>query len=398
MSFSILYLDQQADFDREIAPLKGKPWIGFDTEFVGEKTFIPLLCLLQIVSDKAIYLIDTLRIKDLSLFLEIIEDPATLKITHAGDNDYRLLNILFNTVPANIFDTQIAAGFVGYNYPAGFGKIVERELGVSISKSHTVADWEARPIEDKALSYAIEDVKYLPSLHRSLTGKLEEFQRLQWAQEECKKWETAAFYSTDPYKEALSTDFIYQLDRKEQVFLLRIYAWRRQKALQLNIPKEQVLPSKHVTAIMRTVKEGNQTLRANRTIPEHIWKKNAQEWHELWKEPIQPSEKAVLENLPGAPPEDPELEWHYELLYHFVKKQCLDHEISAALLFPRGDFNKLKNGRPDFDSGILDGWRANLLGKDLVEWLKYGQPLELTWLSDGGCQIKKKEPKKSKTR
>jgi ribonuclease D len=388
MSYPIRYIDNQTDFERELGPLKGQPWIGFDTEFVGEKTFVPVLCLLQVVHQNGILLIDTLSVKNLGAFLVILEDPETLKITHAGDNDYRILYILFGTVPVNLFDTQIAAGFVGYNYPAGFGKIVERELGVSLSKSHTVADWEARPIDDKALNYAIEDVKYLPDLYKKLTAKMERRGRAKWAKEESMKWENGDFFSADPYKEAISSDFIYQLDRKEQVFLLRIYAWRRQRATELNIPKEQVLQSRYVSAILRALKDGSGAVRANRTLPENAWKKYQPEWQTLWKAPAEANEIEIINSLPGAPPDNPELEWHYELLYHFVKKQCLDNEISAALLFPRGDFNKLKSGHPDFDASILDGWRANLLGSELVQWLKSGTPLQIEWLPEGGCIIR----------
>ena len=388
MSYPVRYIDNQTDFERELGPLKGQPWIGFDTEFVGEKTFVPVLCLLQVVHQNGILLIDTLSVKNLGAFLRILEDPETLKITHAGDNDYRILYILFGTVPVNLFDTQIAAGFVGYNYPAGFGKIVERELGVSLSKSHTVADWEARPIDDKALNYAIEDVKYLPDLYKKLTAKMERRGRAKWAKEESMKWENGDFFSADPYKEAISSDFIYQLDRKEQIFLLRIYAWRRQRATELNIPKEQVLQSRYVSAILRALKDGSGAVRANRTLPENAWKKYQPEWQALWKAPAEAHETELINGLPGAPPDNPELEWHYELLYHFVKKQCLDNEISAALLFPRGDFNKLKSGHPDFDASILDGWRANLLGPELVQWLKSGTPLQIEWLPEGGCIIR----------
>ncbi len=387
MNYPIRYIDNQLDFDREVGPLRGQPWIGFDTEFVGEKTFIPVLCLLQIVHEQGIFLVDTLAVKNLDAFLQIVQDPATLKITHAGDNDYRILNILYGTVPVNLFDTQIAAGFVGYNYPAGFAKIVERELRISLSKSHTVADWQARPIDERALNYAVEDVKYLPGLHKKLMGKLERRHRAEWAKEESLKWEDPEFFAADPYKEAIASDFIYQLDRREQVFLLRMYAWRRQRALELNLPKEQILQSRYVSPILRAFKDGPGAIRANRTLPENAWKKFHQEWELLFKAPITPAEQAVLDSLPGAPPDDPELEWHYELLYHFVKKQCLDHEISAALLFPRGDFNKLKTGHPDFDMGILEGWRANLLGPELVAWLKKGQPLTIEWLPEGGCKI-----------
>ena len=108
----------------------------------------------------------------------------------------------------------------------------------------------------------------------------------------------------------------------------------------------------------------------------------------LWKAPVEQFEIDLINNLPGAPPDDPEWEWHYELLYHFVKKQCISHEISAALLFPRGDFNKLKNGNPDFDASMLDGWRATILGKDLVSWLKTGDPLQLSWQPNGGLLVR----------
>ena len=165
MNVRVHFLERQFDFDRVMASIAQNPWIGFDTEFVGEKTYVPVFCLLQIIAGNDVFLVDTLRINDLRPFLDIVADPDVLKITHAGDNDYRLLNTLYGTVPQNTFDTQIAAGFVGYNYPAGFGKIVERELGVTLAKSHTVANWEARPLDPKAVNYAVEDVKYLPTLH-----------------------------------------------------------------------------------------------------------------------------------------------------------------------------------------------------------------------------------------
>ena len=113
MTHQIHFLENQSDFDRVMDALSSAHWIGFDTEFVGEKYYIPVLGLIQVVSEEDIYLIDTLQIKELSKLLDIIADPAILKITHAGDNDYRLLYTLFGTVPSNTFDTQIAAGLVG---------------------------------------------------------------------------------------------------------------------------------------------------------------------------------------------------------------------------------------------------------------------------------------------
>jgi ribonuclease D len=381
------FLERQFDFDRVMAAAAEQPWIGYDTEFIGEKTYVPVLCLMQIIVGHDIYLIDTLRINDLSSFLQILEDPDVLKITHAGDNDYRLLNMLYGTVPSNTFDTQIAAGFVGYNYPTGFARIVERELGVQLAKSHTVADWGARPLDPKAIDYAVEDVKYLPELHKKLTHKLQKAKRELWAREENRKWETASFYTLDPYKDVLANDYIYQLDLKGKAFLVRLHQWRREKAIELNIPRERVLESKHITSIVRGIKDGPNGLRANRTLNESVWRKYIDEWQNLWRAKPTQEETDFLDSLPQPVSEDPEHEWTMEQLYHLVKKQCMEHEISAALLFPRSDFNKLKDRNSTFDPTLLSGWRAELLGANLTAWLLKGGKMHIEW-KDGACQLK----------
>jgi ribonuclease D len=386
MNLPVHLLENQSDFDRVMDTLASAHWIGFDTEFVGEKYYIPVLGLIQVVSEDDIYLIDTLKIHELGKFLHIVQDPAILKITHAGDNDYRLLYTLFGTVPSNTFDTQIAAGFVGYNYPAGFGKIVEKELRVTLAKSHTVANWEARPIEPKALEYAVEDVKYLPGLHEKLTNKLRKHNRESWAREENRKWESAGFYEVEPHKELFANDLVHQVDFREKVFLLRIYRWRIERAQHNNIPKETVLQSRHISTVLRSTKGGPNAFKSNRTMPEGVWKKYLDIWQELWKAPATEVEKSVLDSIPRPLPEDPEREWTMELLYHFMKKQCLEHEISAALLFPKGDFNRLKSGSEDFDQDLLKGWRAELMGAELVEWMKKGGKVDLKW-GHGECRL-----------
>ena len=383
MDYRVQFLERQFDFDRAMDGLENAPWIGFDTEFVGEKTYVPILCLLQIVADKDIFLVDTLRINDLSRFLRLLEDPKILKITHAGDNDYRLLYTLYSVTPDNTFDTQIAAGFVGYNYPAGFGKIVEKEIGVTLAKSHTVADWEARPLDRKAVEYAIEDVRYLPDLHEKLSRKLARLKRTDWAREENRKWENAEFYEYDPFKEVLSNDMIHQLDYQEKVFLIRLYQWRRDKAAELNVPKETILQSRHVSTVVRAMKNGQSAFRANRTLPENVWRKNLQDWEQIFRNPVKPEEKDFLETLPKPFIESAEMEWTMEMLYHFVKLRCIEHEISAALLLPRGEFNRFREKIDGEAQGFLKGWRAELLGSQLVEWINSRRIARLQWEADG---------------
>lgn len=387
MNQQVHFLDTQDIFEKVMAEIASHPWIGFDTEFVGEKYYIPVLGLLQIIAGNDIYLVDTIKIRNLDAFLRIVSDPEVLKITHAGDNDYRLLFTLFGVTPRNTFDTQIAAGFVGYNYPSGFGKIVEKELRVTLAKSHTVADWEARPLDPKAVEYAIEDVKYLPALHEQLTRKLKRHHRESWAREENRKWEVPSFYAVDPDRELFSNDLVHQLDAREKVFLMRLYRWRIKTASELNIPRETVLQSRYISTIVRATKGGANSFKANRTMHENVWRKHLDTWQQLWKEPATPDERSILDGLVRPAQEDPEREWTMELLYHFVKKQCLEHEISAALLLPRGDFNRLKSGSEDFDHSLLEGWRAELLGDGLVQWLREGGPVSVHW-NDRECLLK----------
>ncbi|MCS6929722.1 MAG: ribonuclease D [Saprospiraceae bacterium] len=378
MNYQVHFLDEADAYERAIDELAAAAWFGFDTEFVGEKTFVPILCLVQVVTEQHIYLIDALRIRDLRRFAQLLENEAILKITHAGDNDYRLLYALYSVVPANTFDTQIAAGFVGHNYPAAFAKIVERELRVSLAKSHTVANWEARPLDPKAIEYAVEDVKYLPALYHKLTHKLRLLHREAWAREENRKWEQPETYQTDPYKEALNSDYIHQLDFREKIFYLRLHRWRREKAQQLNVPKESILQSRHISTVVKAIKGGQHAFKANRVLNEGVWRRYLTEWEALWKTPPTDGEKALVNSLPTPAPDDPEREWTLELLYHFVRYQCIKHEISPALLLPRSDFNRLKNG-DGFDPKLLEGWRAELLGEPLVRWLRHPSYLSVEW-------------------
>ncbi len=387
MNYKVHFVDRQEEFDHIMEDLAAEPWIGFDTEFVGEKFYVPALCLIQVVSENDIFLIDPLKVSNLEAFLRIVESPDVLKITHAGDNDYRLLHTLYKTVPRNTFDTQIAAGFVGYNYPAGFGKIVEKELKVSLAKSHTVADWEARPLDPKAVEYAIEDVKYLPALHARLSAKLRRQNREGWAREENMKWEKASFYQVDPYKEVLGNDLVHQLDFKGKIFLMRLYQWRREKAAEQNVPRETILQSRHISTVVRAAKDAFRSDRGNRTLSEHVWRRHQSDWQALLARPVTEEEKSFLQNLPEPAPDDPEREWTMELMYHFVRRQCLDHEISAALLLPKGDFNKLKSGEDNFNSALLEGWRAELLGNTLVDWLKRNGRLNMEW-GDQQCVLR----------
>ncbi|MEL6357445.1 MAG: HRDC domain-containing protein, partial [Bacteroidota bacterium] len=352
-------------------------WLAFDTEFIGEKRYYTLLCLIQVKCELGTYLIDPLKVEDLSPFLALIENPSIIKITHAGDNDYRLLNILYSTVPKNIFDTQIAAGFIGYRYPMSFGKLVEAETGRRLGKAYAVTDWEQRPIKDSQLKYALEDVLYLKELYDSILAKLTAKDRANWAWEECGQMTEPEYYERDPYHEALNSRLLQSSRTRDRVFLLRLYEWRRAEAEQKNYSKEMILPSKVIGQLTKSVRSGREALLDNRRLPTKTVKRFGDYFLQLYGEPATEEEKAVLKRVPKYEQEDDQADLLLELLYLLMKYRCQEEEVSHQLVMPRNAIKKMKNDEKFRKSLLGSGWRRELLGEQFIEWLKHFDSLAL---------------------
>lgn len=363
------------------------PWLCFDTEFVGEKRFTTLICLIQVVTPHNAYLIDPLKVKNLKPFLDLIADPAIRKITHAGENDYRLLFQQFDVLPRNVFDTQIAAGFIGYKYPVSYGKLVEGELRISLDKAFAVTDWEARPFNPRQLTYALDDVYHLPALSGKIQARLEELGRFSWALDESATFEQPAMYERDPNREALTSSLITSLKPKEQLFLLRLYQWRSDEARRLNYSKEMIFSSKLMGILIRSVASGKEALLANRRLPQRTVQKYANMFWDMFHTPATPEEKGVLAQIPSFVEEDPEHDLLMEMLHLLIRYKCIQEGVSIDLALPRGVLKKLKADQDFFDSSLSDTWRKEFFGEELIQWVKNRQHLRLEFKS-GSFELK----------
>ncbi|MCB9081616.1 MAG: ribonuclease D [Lewinellaceae bacterium] len=358
------------------------PWLCFDTEFVGEKRYFTRLCLIQMSTPRHQYIIDPFSISDLSPFLALIQDPGICKITHAGENDYRLLYQAYGILPQNVFDTQIASGFLGYRYPVSFKRLVEGELKISLSKSHTVANWETRPLGEKQLAYALEDIMPLPALWQQLSSHLEKKNRLHWAEEEFLVLEKADFYDRDPHQEALTSNLIRSLNRKERLFLLRLFEWRRKTAETKDYSKEMVLPAKLISHIVRAMRSGKDALRDNRRVPTKIAMDHWDTFMELYSRPGTPEELAVLQQVPAETEEDPREELLLEMLYLVIKFQCLENQVSPSMVLSRNNLKQAKNDPEFIESYFGSGWRKELLGSTFTKWVSQYEKLGVVIKND----------------
>ena len=146
---------------------------AYDSEFIGELTYHPKLCVIQVASAERVALIDPLADVDLTPFWELLCDPAVEKIVHAGDQDIEPVVRHLGRSPANFFDTQIAAGFCGLPYPVSLSKLVGELTGAKLGKGLTFTHWDQRPLSPMQLRYAADDVRYLPAVRAELGRRLD---------------------------------------------------------------------------------------------------------------------------------------------------------------------------------------------------------------------------------
>jgi len=343
------YIDDQEGLTRFAEENKSISWLGFDTEFVGEKRYYTLLCLIQIVTENGYY----------------------------------------QTLPVNLFDTQIAAAFVGYKYPVSFRKLVENELGVHLGKGYTVSNWESRPMNQRQLKYALDDIIYLRDLWRLLGDKLEQANRTDWALEELAKLESPVFYQTNPHKEALNNNLILNLRTKDQVFMIRLYEWRRFNAERKNYSKEMILPSKFIGSIVRHINSGKAALKNHRRIPKSIIEKHLDHFLDLYNRPISEEEKQVLEQIPNMSTEFSGFETIMELLQLLIKYKCHQHKMAPGMLVYGSSIKKMKADSSFFDERLAVGWRKVFLGEKMLNWLRNRDQLEIVMM-ENECTIRMK--------
>ena len=187
MSVLPLVLSSQSDIDKALSVIATAEMIAVDTEFLREKTYYPQLCLIQIAGNGIHFALDPLiEGLDLSAFWKILADEAITKVFHAGRQDIEIFYHLTGQVPVTIFDTQIAAMVCGLGDQVGYDKLVQHFLGKVIDKSSRFTDWSKRPLTDKQIQYALDDVIHLETIYPLILSQLETGNKLSWIADEAK--------------------------------------------------------------------------------------------------------------------------------------------------------------------------------------------------------------------
>lgn len=345
--------------------LAGEAFVTVDTEFIRERTYWPELCVVQVAGEHEVAVIDAEAPElDLAPLGTLLADPKVTKVFHAARQDIEIFVLKFGTVPAPLFDTQIAAMVAGFGDQVGYETIVAALAGGTIEKAHRFSDWSARPLSDAQIAYAAADVTYLRDVYVRLKDRLEQEGRLAWVAEEMAVLADPATYRNDP--EAMWQRLRPRSGNRRYLGLLRaLAAWREQEAQRVNIPRQRLLKDETLMEIAATAPADPDELARARGISRGF----AEGRTGASLLAAVAAARALPESaLPEAPRErdrarpSPAL---VSLLKVLLAAKCEQHHVAARLVASSDDIDRLAT-EPSPDIAALHGWRHEVFGADAL--------------------------------
>lgn len=351
------------------AALKQAGRFALDTEFVGERTYLPRLCLVQVATAEFIGLVDTVAVTALDSFWDLVADPSVEKVLHAAREDLRLA--FFGggrRLPQNILDTQVAAGLVGLpSFPLSYARLAEAVIGVRLSKAETRSEWDRRPLSPAQLEYARDDVRFLLPLADRLTRLLGTLGRVDWLAEEMARFSQPRTYEVAPDEAYLRLRNARGMTARPTALLRAVAAWREEEALARDIPVRTLLRDETVVELAQRPPRRLADFRRIRGFPEG---------EDVSLGPPLLDALNAARALPdgslppplssSGPDETPRERALGDLLYALGEMLCLERDLAPELTLTKADALALARGSETGALALNTGWRHTAVGAELA--------------------------------
>jgi len=355
--------------------LSDQPHVAFDTEFVSEHTYRSQLCLLQVAAPGVLAVVDTLAVPELDAFWRLLAEPGRTTVVHAGREEMGFILHAIRTRPATLFDVQVAAGLVDHDYPAGYAAIVRRFLSLPTNKGETRTDWRKRPLTTAQLEYAVDDVRHLETLWRTLGDRLDRLGRTAWMQEEMASWQDDVEESF-VRKRWRRVSGLNGLSRRELALVRELWHWRDQVAEERDMPPRRVLRDDLLVELAKRKSADERDIAAVRGMQRsdlrHILGGLADA---LQRGLAVPDDECPGGERHRAPP--PQLAMLGQFLATAVAGMCRQMALAPALVGTSSDMRDLLAHKLGYHAGdreplLATGWRREVVG-DLVDDLLAGR-------------------------
>ena len=350
---------------------EGAEYLTVDTEFMRERTYWPKLCLVQVGGATEAVAIDPLAAGiDLSPLFALLENPKILKVFHAARQDVEIFYNLTGKVPAPMFDSQVAAMVCGFGEAASYETLASSLAGAKIDKSSRFTDWAHRPLTEKQLAYALDDVIHLRQVYEKLRAKLEKSGRGSWVGEEMAFLSHASTYAVNP-KDVWRRLKLRGEKPRSRAILQEIAAWRESEAQRIDVPRNRILRDEAMLEIAHHPPQSVADLARIRGVGNGFAESRA------GGELIAAVARGVALPLDQAPPGEERrvlpngIGAVIDLLKVLLKQVSDEHGVAAKLIATTDELEAIA-ATDAADVPALHGWRRELFG-NLALALKHGE-------------------------
>jgi ribonuclease D len=349
--------------------LSNEAFVTVDTEFMRERTYYPELCLVQLAGTQDVAVVDAqAKGIDLAPLGALLAKPDVVKVFHACRQDVEIFLLLFGAVPANLFDTQVAAMVAGFGDQVGYDALVSAITGGHIDKAHRFSDWSARPLTKAQVDYAAADVTHLRVVYERLLARLRADGRMDWVGQEMAALAEEKTYRVDPER-AWERLKLRTGNRRQLAMVQAIAAWREREAQRINIPRQRLIKDEQIPEIAALAPDSPEALAKARGISSGF----AQGKSGVSLLAVIAEAKALPEaDLPrterprDAPRASPALVALLKVLLNAAAEQ---NNVAARLVASAEDIEALALDE-SAPNAAMDGWRREMFGNDAVRLIR----------------------------
>jgi ribonuclease D len=360
------FVNDDASLAQVVEAAAAAPMYALDTEFHRERTYFPRLALVQLQWGTTNVLIDPLAVDPRGL--APLLQSASLALLHACNQDLEVLQYAVGCVPARMFDTQLAAGFIGYSTPS-LASLVQSMLKVSLSKGDRLTDWMRRPLTQSQCDYARSDVAYLEQLHAGISSRLHELGRTSWVAEACEELRRRPWGENDPDSAWLRIKDARSLKGAARGAAQALAAWRERRAMATNVPLRRVMSDIALIGISQALPGSTEALAHSRGVDDRYLHGSIA--REILGAVREGRERLVEPEPNGQEPLDKRLRPAVTLVTAWIGELANQREINPTLVATNRDIVAFLAGG---ESRLSTGWRRELVGGDIERLLagEYG--------------------------
>lgn len=345
--------------------------IGFDTEFVSEDRYRPQLCLIQVSAEGRLAVIDPMAMETTEPFWDLLAEPGRTVIAHAAREEIRFCFRYTGKPIAGLFDTQLAAGFVGLEYPASLGTLVHRLLGKTLPKGESRTNWRTRPLTDDQLTYAVADVTELEKMYESLSGKIDELQRESWLDEEIAAFQQKVIdaETSENWRRVSGSS---GLKPRQLEIVRRLWLWREDRAKENDQLPRRVLRDDLIVELARRGSSDVRKIRGIRGMEQRRYSEHYRAIAAAIQAALETPESDLPQKSRGTRRvASPMLSQFLSTSIACISRQ---HKLAPPIVGNAEDVRELlgyelDRRENDPQPSLLKGWRGDIVGKPFRQLL-----------------------------